>query len=100
MRRRISALITGGIVGLLIAVIYTVVTGKLKLSKTRVTYGMPARAAALLGLAPVMLLSALAVRVGGIDHLPGGILLFLGALIVSVIVIYAVAWPFGEPPRD
>jgi hypothetical protein len=91
--------IYGGILGLLIAVVYTLATGKIKLTKDRVTYGMPARAAALLGLVPVMLLCAWAVRSGGILNIPNGILLFLGALIMSVVVIYAVAWPFGEPPR-
>ena len=92
-------MIYGGIAGLLIAVIYTLVTGKLKLTKNRVTYGMPARSAALLGLAPVMLLCAWAVKAGGILNIPNGILLFLGALVLSIVVIYAVAWPFGEPPR-
>lgn len=92
-------MIYGGIAGLLIAVVYTLVTGKLKLTKDRVTYGMPARSAALLGLAPVMLLCAWAVQVGGILNIPNGILLFLGGLVLSIIVIYAVAWPFGEPPR-
>jgi len=91
--------IFGGIAGLLIAVVYTLVTGKLKLTKDRVTYGMPARSAALLGLAPVMLLCAWAVRTGGIMNMPNGAVYFLGALVLSVIVIYAVAWPFGEPPR-
>jgi hypothetical protein len=93
-------LIFGAIAGLLIAVAYTLVTGKLKLTKDRVTYGTPARAAALLGLAPLMLLVASAVRSGGIANQPGGIFLFLGTLIGCVFIIYAVAWPFGESPRS
>lgn len=92
-------MIVGGIVGLLIAVIYTLVTGKLQLSKTRMVYGTPARGAALLGLVPLMLLTAFAVRVGGIANLPNGILVFLGALAASIGVIYAVGWPFSESPR-
>jgi hypothetical protein len=92
-------MIFGGIAGLLIAVVYTLITGKLQLAKTRVAYGTPARAAALLGLVPIMVLCALAVPAGGIIKLPGGMLLFLGGLIVSIIIIYVIAWPFGEPPR-
>lgn len=90
-------MITGGMAGLLVMVIYTLVAGKLKLTKDRVTYGTPARAAALLGLVPLMLLAAFAVRSGGMMSQP--ILLFLGALVASIAVIYAVAWPFGESPR-
>lgn len=36
-------------------VVYILATGKLTLTKKRVVYGMPARAAALLGLVPMML---------------------------------------------
>jgi hypothetical protein len=90
-------LITGGMAALLLMVIYTIATGKLKLTKDRVTYGTPARAAALLGLVPLMLLAAFAVRTGGMMSQP--ILLFLGVLVASVAVIYAIAWPFGETPR-
>ena len=92
-------MIVGGIVGLLVAVIYTLVTGKLQLTRSRIAYGTPARAAALLGLVPLMLLTAFAVRVGGIGNLPNGIGLFLIALALSICVIYMVGWPFGESPR-
>jgi hypothetical protein len=92
--------IQGGIVGLLVAVIYTLVTGKLVLNKRRVVYGTPARAAALLSLVPLMLVVILCKVQGGITVMPGGILWFLGGLIASVALGCAVAWPFGEPPRQ
>jgi peptidoglycan/LPS O-acetylase OafA/YrhL len=95
----VSSVIFGGIIGLLVAVVYTIVTGKLKLTQHRIAYGMPARAAALLGLVPLMLLSAVSVRVGGIANMPDGIAIFLGTLVLCVIVMYGVAWPFGEEPR-
>ena len=93
-------MIVGGLIGLLIGVIYTLVTGKLQLTKTRVAYGTPARAAALLALAPLMFLFATAMRDGGITNKPGGVMLFLGTLVASIVVIYAVGWPFSEAPRE
>src|SRR4051794_12157944 len=89
----------GGITALLVMAVYTLVTGKLTLTKTRVVYGMPARATALLGLVPLMLVCAYSVRLGGIANLSYGLPLFFGALAASVAVIYAVGWMFGESPR-
>jgi len=93
-------LIIGGMSALLIAVFYTIVTGKLRLNKTRVTYGTPARGAALLGLVPMMLLCAYSIRFGGILHLSNAIPIFLGVFLISFAVIYTVGWSFGEPPRS
>lgn len=93
-------MVFGGIAGLLAAVIYTIVTGKLMLTKRRIVYGLPARAAALLALVPMMLLVAYSVRVGGIVRLPGGIGIYLGTLGASVAIAFAVGWPYGEPPRQ
>ena len=92
-------MIGGGILGMLIMVIYTLATGKLTLSKTRVVYGMPARAIALLCLVPMMLVCAYAIRLGGIANMPNGIGLFLAAFVVSIIIVYALGWPFSESPR-
>ncbi len=92
-------MVVGGIVILLIVVIYTIATGRLALGRNRVTYGMPARAAALLGLVPMMLLVSFSVRLGGIANVPGGLFLFVGVLVASFAVIYAVGWPFGESIR-
>lgn len=80
-------------------VVYTLVTGKLTLTKTRAVYGMPARAIALLALAPLMLVCAYAIRLGGIANMPNGIWLFLGGLAASIGTVYVVGWPFGERPR-
>ena len=91
-------MIGGGLVGMLVMVVYTLVTGKLTLTKTRVVYGTPARAAVLLGLVPLMLVCAYCIRLGGIANLPNGLWMFLGALIVSIVVIYAVGWSFGGSP--
>jgi len=84
---------------MLVMVIYTLATGKLTLSKTRVVYGMPARAIALLCLAPLMLVCAYAIRLGGIASMPNGFGLFLGALVLSIGIAYALGWPFSESPR-
>ncbi|HLJ54527.1 MAG TPA: hypothetical protein VKT77_05760 [Chthonomonadaceae bacterium] len=92
-------MILGGMMGLLAAVAYTIFTGRFTLTKTRIAYGMPARAAALLALVPVMLVCAYAIRLGGIANMPNGIAVFLCGLVASIAVGYAVAWPFGEPPR-
>ena len=91
-------MIGGGLVAMLVRVVYTLVTGKLTLTKTRVVYGTPARAAVLLGLVPLMLVCAYAIRLGGIANHPNGLWMFLGALIVSIVVIYAVGWSFGGSP--
>lgn len=88
--------IGGGIAGLMLFVTAVVLTGRLPLTRQRSAQGTPARAAALLGMLPMMLLTTFAMRHGGLMNMQGGYVLFLAALIVCIGVIYGVAWPFSR----
>jgi hypothetical protein len=94
-----GAMIFGGIAGLLVAVAYTLVTGKLQLTKNRIIYGPVARVVAVASLLPLVAVVGYVLATGRTVTQPGGLGLFLGALIACVILNYALGWRFGEPPR-
>ena len=93
-------MIFGALGGLLVAVAVTLITGKLQLAKNRIVYGTPARMIALAGLLPLAGLVIHVLTTGRTVNQPGGIGMFLGALAASVLLMYALGWPMGEPPRQ
>ena len=93
-------MIFGAIAGLLIAVGFTLVTGRLQLTKKRIVYGTPARITAVLGLIPLAGLTAYAVTTGHTVNKSGGIGLFVAAILGCLVMMYAVGWPLGEEPRS
>jgi hypothetical protein len=92
-------MIGGALGGLLIAIAYTLVTGKLQLTKKHIVYGLPARVSALLGLLPfaALILHLLSTKRTGTE--PGGLGIFAATLALCVVVIYATGWKYGEQPR-
>ncbi len=93
-------MIFGAIAGLLAAVGYTLVTGRLQLTKKRIVYGTPARIAAVAGVIPLAGLTAYVVSTGHTVLKPGGMGLFVAEIVASIVVIYAIGWPLGEDPRS
>ena len=92
-------MITGALAGLLIGVVFTLVTGKLQLTKNRVVYDTPARMIALVSLLPILGLAAYMVATKTTVYETGGMGLFLFALVSSIVLMYAIGWRLGETPR-
>lgn len=92
-------MITGALAGLLVAIVFTLVTGKLQLTKNRIVYDTPARIIALVSLLPVLGLVAYMLATKTTVNQPGGMGLFVLALVSSVVLMYAIGWRLGEMPR-
>ena len=92
-------MIGGALGGLLVAIAYTLITGKLQLTKSHIVYGVPARVSALFGLIPLEALGVYFSITAQTVLQPGGLGLFAGTLVASILFIYGAGWRFGEPPR-
>ena len=93
-------MIFGALGGLLVAVTLTLITGRLQLTKKRIVYDTPARVIALLSLLPLLGLVLTVLRTGRTVNQPGGLGIFLAAIAACVLLMYALGWPRGEPPRE
>lgn len=92
-------MIYGAIAGLLAAIGYTLVIGKLQLTKNRIVYATPARIIALLGLLPLLGLVFYVKTTGHTVLEPGGMGRFVGAIAACILIMYGLGWPLGRPPR-
>lgn len=93
-------MIFGAIGGLLVVVVLALVTGRLQLTKSRIVYDTSARVIALVSLIPLLALVVTVLRTGRTVNQPGGIGIFLAAIAACVLLMYALGWPQGEPPRE
>ncbi len=92
-------MVYGAIAGLFLAAAYTLLTGRLQLTKERVVYGTAARVLAVLSLLPVTGLAVFA-RVSGQTTQTGrGMALFLLAMAASIGILYGGGWRLAAPPR-
>ena len=91
-------MIFGAIAGLLAAVGYTLATGRLQRAKGRIAYGTPARLTAIAELMPLAGLTGYAVSTGHTVNEPGGMGLFVTAILGCIVVIYGIGWPLGQKP--
>lgn len=92
-------MITGSLAGLLLGIMFTLITGKLQLTKKRVVYGTPARMIALVSLLPMVGLVIYMVTTQTTVYDPGGMTAFLVTIVGSVVLMYALGWGLGETPR-
>jgi hypothetical protein len=89
----------GALGGLIIAIIYTIVTGKLQLTKKRIVYGTPARMVAAASLLPLIgaFGCIFGMRLVGKPEALGAI---VAGIVLSLVLMYAVGWGLAEAPRQ
>jgi hypothetical protein len=92
-------MIAGALGGLLIGIVYTLITGRLQLTKGRIVYGSRARLVALAGLIPFVSLLIYIVATGATVTKETGLQVFFILIGSSVAILYGLGWPMGEPPR-